>query len=66
MLEREIKDPRPIIPRLAERFEPVTQEVIETFLTLRDHVRNGDPAGAGLVRHLGGGDSVRHARSVAL
>ena len=47
LLEREIQDPRPIIPRLADRFEPITQEIIETFLTIRDQVRHGDPAALG-------------------
>jgi len=47
LLEREINDPRPIIPRLTERFQAVTQEVIATFLLIRDQIREGDPAALG-------------------
>jgi phosphoenolpyruvate carboxylase len=47
LLEREIVDPRPIIPRVTDRFQPVTQEVIATFLEIRDQIRNGDPAALG-------------------
>ena len=47
LLEREINDPRPIIPRLTDRFQAVTQEVIATFLLIRDQIREGDPAALG-------------------
>ena len=44
LLEREIIDPRPIIPRLTDRFQPATQEVIATFLLIREQFRTGEPA----------------------
>jgi phosphoenolpyruvate carboxylase len=47
LLEREIVDPRPIIPRLIDRFQPATQEVISTFLLIREQFRKGDPAALG-------------------
>jgi phosphoenolpyruvate carboxylase len=47
LLEREINDPRPIIPRLTDRFQAVTQEVIATFLLIRDQIRERDPAALG-------------------
>ena len=47
LLEREINNPRPIIPRLTDRFQAVTHEVIETFLLIRDQIREGDPAALG-------------------
>lgn len=47
VLAREITDPRPIIPRSIEQFSPITQEVIQTFLTIRWHKRHSDPAALG-------------------
>ena len=47
LLERELSDPRPIIPRMVDQFEPNTREVIETFLAIRDQCREGDPASLG-------------------
>ena len=52
LLEREIVDPRPIIPRVTDRFQPVTQEVIATFL------RSGSRSGA-VIRRLSAATSSR-------
>jgi phosphoenolpyruvate carboxylase len=47
LLERELNDPCPIIPRVLDRFEPVTRDVVTTFLAIRDQMRDGDPAALG-------------------
>jgi phosphoenolpyruvate carboxylase len=47
LLERELNDPRPIIPRRLDGFDPVTREVVETFLVMRDQILSGDPEALG-------------------
>ena len=47
LLERELGDPRPILGRSSESFEPVTEDVVSTFLTLRDHLATSDSASLG-------------------
>ena len=47
LLDREIQNPRPILPHSLERFDPVTREVVNQFLAVREQVRSGDPAAIG-------------------
>ena len=65
LLEREINDPRPIIPRLTDRVQAVTQEVIATFLLIRDQIREGDPAALGTYVISARRDAIRRARGTA-
>jgi phosphoenolpyruvate carboxylase len=47
LIERELADPRPILGRSAEPFEPTTEDVVSTFVALRDHLATNDPASLG-------------------
>ena len=47
LIEGELADPRPILGRSTADLEPATDDVISTFLALRDHLAMSDPAALG-------------------
>ncbi|HRA46548.1 MAG TPA: phosphoenolpyruvate carboxylase [Thermomicrobiales bacterium] len=47
LLDAQICNPRPLIPRALDGFAPLPREVIETFLEIRAQIRDGDPAALG-------------------